>query len=103
MAPVSRASTLVFNETARIIDPADYQTFAWDDWSRLRPAEGESFIQSVSQRLRVPEVVTVVAYDAALNVRVAFSRHNLFKRDHYRCQYCGVQPGSGKLTEVTGE
>lgn len=98
VAPVARALTLVFNDTARIVDPADYQTYRWEDWSRLRPAEGESFIQAVSQQLRVPEVVTVTGYDSVPSVHVAFSRRNLFKRDRYRCQYCGCQPGGGELT-----
>ena len=29
---------------------------------------------------------------------VTFSRRNIFKRDHYTCQYCGAQPGSDELT-----
>ena len=29
---------------------------------------------------------------------VTFSRRNIFKRDHYTCQYCGAQPGSEELT-----
>jgi 5-methylcytosine-specific restriction endonuclease McrA len=29
---------------------------------------------------------------------VIFSRRNIFKRDHYTCQYCGAQPGSEELT-----
>jgi 5-methylcytosine-specific restriction endonuclease McrA len=29
---------------------------------------------------------------------VAFSRRNVFKRDHYACQYCGIQPGSEELS-----
>jgi 5-methylcytosine-specific restriction endonuclease McrA len=29
---------------------------------------------------------------------VAFSRRNVFKRDHYTCQYCNVQPGTEELS-----
>jgi 5-methylcytosine-specific restriction endonuclease McrA len=29
---------------------------------------------------------------------VTFSRRNVFKRDHWTCQYCGVQPGGDELT-----
>lgn len=29
---------------------------------------------------------------------MAFSRRNIFERDHYTCQYCGVQPGVDELS-----
>ncbi len=29
---------------------------------------------------------------------MSFSRRNIFKRDHYSCQYCHVQLGSEELT-----
>jgi 5-methylcytosine-specific restriction endonuclease McrA len=29
---------------------------------------------------------------------VTFSRRNIYKRDRYTCQYCGIQPGSEELT-----
>ena len=49
-------------------------------------------------RLRVPEVVTLTDYDRLPAAAVSFSRRNIFKRDHYTCQYCGVQPGGEELT-----
>ena len=42
---------------ARVMAPADYQTYTWEDCSGLRPRDGERFIQAVRIRLRVPEVV----------------------------------------------
>ncbi|MBM4002761.1 MAG: HNH endonuclease [Planctomycetes bacterium] len=98
VATVARALVLVWNESARVVDPEDYQTYTWDDWSRLRPAEGERFIQAVRFRLRVPEVITLTGYESMPTASVAFSRRNLFRRDHYTCQYCGIQPGSSELT-----
>ena len=49
-------------------------------------------------RLRVPEVIVLAGYDRLPEAAVAFSRRNIFKRDHYTCQYCSVQPGSEELT-----
>ena len=49
-------------------------------------------------RLRVPEVVTLTDYDRLPAAAVTFSRRNIFKRDHFTCQYCGAQPGSEELT-----
>ena len=98
VASVARALVLLWNESARVVDPADYQTYTWEDWSRLRPHEGDQFIQAVRFRLRVPEVVTLSEYDRLPTAAVTFSRRNIFKRDHFACQYCGVQPGSEELT-----
>ena len=89
---------LLWNETARVVDPADYQLYTWADWSRLRPRTDEPFIQAVRFRLRVPEVVALGGYDRLPTAHVTFSRRNIFKRDHYTCQYCGAPPGSEELT-----
>ena len=80
------------------MDPADYQTYTGEDWSRLRPRDGERFIQAVRFRLRVPEVVTLTGYNRLPTAAVTFSRRNIFKRDRFTCQYCGAQPGSEELT-----
>ena len=105
VATVARALVLLWNESARVVDPADYQTFTWEDWSRLRPSDGERFIQAVRFRLRVPEVITLTGYDRVPAAAVTFSRRNIFKRDRYTCQYCGRQGRFhfGKRDEVVYE
>lgn len=95
---VARSLILLWNEAARVVDPSDYQQYDWSDWTKLQPADGELFIQAVRLRMRVPEVVSLTEYDRLPATTVAFSRRNLFKRDHYQCQYCGIQPGGGELT-----
>ncbi len=89
---------LLWNESARVVDPADYRLYTWADWSELRPDEGERFIQAVRLRLRVPEVIVLAEYDRLPTAAVSFSRRNVFKRDHWACQYCGCQPGGEELT-----
>ncbi len=98
VATVAKTLTKVWNDTARIVDPADYQQYTWEDWSQLRPDEGDLFIQALRFRLRVPEVVTLTKYDRLPTNAVTFSRRNVFKRDRFTCQYCGAQPGSEELT-----
>jgi 5-methylcytosine-specific restriction endonuclease McrA len=102
VATVERALTMLWNESARVVDPHDFRLYDWADWSQLRPTEGELFIQAVRLRLRVPEVITVTGYDRLPTAAVAFSRRNVFKRDHYTCQYCSLQCRSpwGKSDEV---
>lgn len=98
VATVARALVLLWNESARVVDPTDFQLYTWEDWTKLAPKAGEAFIRGVRLRLRVPEVVTLTEYERLPTAHVTFSRRNVFKRDHYTCQYCGAQPGSEELT-----
>ena len=98
VATVARSLVKVWNATARIVDPVDYQLYGWDDWARLRPEDGDPFIRTRRLRLRVPEVITLAKYDRLPTNAVTFSRRNVFKRDRFTCQYCGTQPGLEELT-----
>ena len=98
VATVGRALTLVFSERAKIVDVEDYQLYEWSDWANLEPPVGNPFIQAVSQKICVPEVIVLSQYNRLPDTSVAFSRRNLFKRDRFMCQYCGVKPKSDELT-----
>lgn len=98
VATVARALIMLWNETARVVDPADYQLYDWEDWTRLVPDHDEPAIHAVRQRIRIPEVVTLTDFGDMPTAKVTFSRRNVFKRDKFTCQYCGVQPGSEELT-----
>lgn len=98
VAPVARALSLVVAERARIVDPDDFQQYTWADWSQLIPETDELFVQAVTFRVRVPEVITLLEYDRVPKNAVVFSRRNIFRRDHFTCQYCHRQPGSEELT-----
>ena len=36
VATVARALVLLWNESARVVDPSDYQLYTWEDWAELR-------------------------------------------------------------------
>ena len=95
---VSRSLVKVWNDSARIVDPADYQQYDWESWTQIAPREGEAFIATRWLQIRVPEVITLTNYDRLPTNSVAFSRRNVFKRDRFTCQYCGRQPGENELT-----
>jgi len=98
VSTVSRALVLVWNGSARVVDPSDFQQYDWPDWSKMLPQGKEPIIRTCRLQLRVPEVITLTTYDRMPTQQVAFSRRNLFQRDRYTCQYCGIQPGSEELT-----
>ena len=98
VATVARSLSMVWSETARVVDPTDFQLYDWEDWSRIEPAQGQAFIQAVSQRICAPEVVALTSYDRVPSSAVTFSRRNIFRRDRFTCQYCGKQPAPDALT-----
>ena len=98
VATVARSLIKLFNGVARVVDPTDYQLYAWDDWIEQTPQADEPCIKTKQLKVRAPEVMSLVRYDRVPSNAVTFSRRNIFKRDHFTCQYCGSQPGLGELT-----
>lgn len=98
VATVATALIKLWNDAAKVVDPKTYQLYSWDDWAAIEPADGESFIQAINARFCVPEIMVLANYDRLPDAAVSFSRRNVFKRDHWTCQYCGVQPGGEELT-----
>ena len=83
---------------AIVIDPnQNFEEFTWDDWTKIRPEPGQDCLRGNRINLMVPKIVKV-RYDKPAHERATFSRRRLYKRDKYRCQYCGVKPGSEELT-----
>lgn len=88
---VEDALVSLFKGQSSVVEPNDYQTFSWKDWADLEPEDGDAFIQTTSLRVRVPEVIVLSTYDRLPATAVTFSRRNIFKRDHWVCQYCRKQ------------
>jgi 5-methylcytosine-specific restriction endonuclease McrA len=95
---VVRALVLLWNDSARVVEPEEYRLYTWDDWAALEAAAEAPCIRSARLRLRVPEVVSLTHYDRLPSTAVTFSRRNVAKRDHHTCQYCGAQPGGEAIT-----
>lgn len=75
---------------ARALDK-EYRLFDLTDWLRLIPNREAQTLGGVSSRILVPQVVVCERYTRLPPVRVRFSRHNVFVRDNWTCQYCGRQ------------
>src|ERR1700732_155007 len=98
VATVARALVMLWNDVARVVDPAEYRLYDWTDGAELVPEPGSPCIRAATLRLRVPEVVGLCRYDRLPGTAVTFSRRNVAKRDHHTCQYCGAQPGWESIT-----
>lgn len=85
---VRRAITLLYQGMAKAVNE-QYELFNFDDWSQLKPQEGDPVIGLVNGAIRVPRVILLLSYDRIPKRRVRFSRLNIFLRDKNTCQYCG--------------
>lgn len=100
-ASVQEALGLVVKGAAKIIEPETYEVhdiYTWNDASKLKTKYEGSMIRSSTLSIVPPEVILLTGYDGIGERNVVFSRRNLFKRDKYTCQYCGIQPGPEELT-----
>jgi len=95
---VRRALCLVYAGAARIICPDTYDVHDFTSWADLRVRDGHRRIKTVTLEIRVPEVILLRGYDAMPQQTVVFSRKNLYRRDHYTCQYCGGRRPPQELT-----
>lgn len=59
----------------------------------------DDFIQgSAGKRYPIPSVIRSKVYYRLNNQRVNFSRKNVFIRDDFMCQYCGIDMSQSSLT-----
>jgi 5-methylcytosine-specific restriction endonuclease McrA len=58
----------------------------------------EDEVRSPSVVIRAPAVVRLKRHPGVRRRGVKFSRTNVFVRDGFRCQYCGVERAAGELT-----
>lgn len=94
---VRRAITLLYQGHAKAVDE-DYRSYDFNDWSEVSQQmveiDPDEFICSPSVKIRIPRVIVLLLYDKLPKREVRFSRKNIFERDGYTCQYCGIKPPS---------
>ena len=60
-------------------------------------SEYDRVVRSPTFEMRLPSVISLRQY-VRLDRRPAFTRFNVFLRDHFACQYCGAAQPSEELT-----
>jgi 5-methylcytosine-specific restriction endonuclease McrA len=84
---------------ARAVHPLDYSLYDFEDWCELsRAGEQGRFINTVSLRIRIPEVILLKGFNDFIRHEVRFSRRNIFERDKNTCQYCGRRMPKSDVT-----
>ena len=102
VASARRALTLLFQGHARVVHPNDYGLYDFDAWIEFsRTTDGVSrnrYIYTPSNRIRLPEVIVLNAFNGFFSPEVRLSRRNIFARDKSICQYCGRKFARADLT-----
>jgi 5-methylcytosine-specific restriction endonuclease McrA len=90
VAQAGRALSLLFAGVVKALDE-NCQAWDFDDWSTLAAREGDGVINTPTKVLRVPAVVVAQSFNKIPRTRVRLSRQNVYQRDQFTCQYCGVE------------
>ena len=58
----------------------------------------DEMVRGLTVSFQLPSVVRLLRYARGRTRGVKFSRMNVYRRDHFACQYCGSLPGVDALT-----
>ena len=98
---VRRALKLVCIGHAQVVQTdgeACYQTHDFGSWiEHSAQSVAEELIHTVRLAMRIPKIIVLALYDRLPRKEVKFTRHNVFLRDKFTCQYCGVLFAEGEL------
>ncbi|MBW6415794.1 HNH endonuclease [Candidatus Methylacidiphilum fumarolicum] len=87
-----RAFNLLYCGHAYVVhkNKDDFYTLDFFEWKEHSQAyHGSDVVHTVSFKIRVPKVILLLLFEKVPRKEVKFTRHNVFERDGYLCQYCG--------------
>jgi len=93
---VRRAFAMVYQDLACVVDDR-YEVFDFESWRRAATLGDCDVIGTPSGWIRVPRVIVLRIYDRIPKRHVRYSRANVFARDKFTCQYCGIRPSRSNL------
>lgn len=97
---IQKAIKLVQKERAQIVSTADtfgtaaHIPYTWEEWSMIKAVNTNKVLRTHNKEIIVPEIIRLCYHDKPLRNHITYSRINIFKRDHFTCQYCGAKPGT---------
>ena len=88
---VRRAFSLLYGGGARAVN-SSYQTFDFEGWRTDGAPDDGDWIGSTRGAVPIPRVLVLTTFDRVPRRQIRFSRTNIFSRDRFTCQYCGLTP-----------
>jgi len=80
---------LVFSEKAVIMDEY-YNGFTASDWREAADPTNKRVIRTPNKAFVLPDVVRLLEFDKIISRPINLTRQNIFLRDGFKCQYCGI-------------
>jgi 5-methylcytosine-specific restriction endonuclease McrA len=90
-----RAIALLYSEHAQVVHETEgsYCTFDFNEWCLCDPRSyANDCLHTVSLQFQIPHIILLRQFDRYPRKDVKFTRGNVFERDNFTCQYCGIQP-----------
>jgi len=99
---VRGAIYLVFREAANVID-GDYNVFELQEWlrhSKHRIEVDDDFpaLRSIDSAFGIPDIIILRNFIQKKPRESVCTKMNVFMRDLYQCQYCGIKINQGNAT-----
>lgn len=94
---VEEALVSVCKGKSEILD-TNYQGYDILEWATLSSEDEQASIRTVTYQFLIPEVVRLVEFDEIIERDITYTRYNIFYRDNYMCQYCGIKCARSELT-----
>jgi 5-methylcytosine-specific restriction endonuclease McrA len=95
--PIQVAVVTVMRDMASVLDPQDYLLLSFEEWVELG-RQSDRMIRTPRLEIAAPEVIVLKKYGERPPRKITFNRANLYKRDEFTCQYCGVALPGQDLT-----
>jgi len=95
---LKKALCNVISDRATFVDPVSYTSHDIISWMQQPALDNEPFIQTTRSRIKRPDIMLLSEYSRVPVRKVVFCRRNLWRRDHRRCQYCGIEPPIDEIT-----
>jgi 5-methylcytosine-specific restriction endonuclease McrA len=103
-----RSISLLYARNCRVVveENNTFSLYTWPEWLDYGVKDGKPSISGLQFAIQVPRVILLNSFSGLPHKEVEYSRHNIFERDDYTCQYCGLKMskrnvGTHNLDHVT--
>jgi 5-methylcytosine-specific restriction endonuclease McrA len=102
IADSHKVMSMLYTGEAQAVDDK-LQCYDFKDWAELSALmrdedHSNGFVNTITMRIAVPEVVRLTRYDRLPRRDIKFTRHNLFLHYKKKCCYCAKQVSSFEAT-----
>lgn len=94
-----KAMSYLYKNEVHALD-RDFIAYAYNDWVdfSIKNAEDYAKVHTVRYAIAIPEIIVLTKFDRLPDREIKFHRENVFHRDKFRCQYCGITFPTSQLT-----